>query len=132
MNDTKKRWQKLAGIVTEEKTSKRKPLNQIIKESLYSKLNEEEEEEDEITDEDLENEEGDLDLGTDEEGNEIDLSGVDVESEDPIEGIQDKLMGAQKLAKSLNDETLINQIGNTITYFTRNHISKIADDEGTI
>jgi hypothetical protein len=36
-------------------------------------------------------------------------------------------MKAQEAAKTLGDEKLTDQIGNTITYFTRSHVSRVAE-----
>jgi hypothetical protein len=47
------------------------------------------------------------------------------ESEQEVQGL---LMKAQEEAAKLGDEKLTDQIGNTITYFTRAHISQV--DEG--
>jgi len=44
--------------------------------------------------------------------------------------IQDHLEAALGIAKSLGDEKLINQIGNTITFYTRSHVVGQRDDEG--
>ena len=44
------------------------------------------------------------------------------ESED-VEEVQALLMKAQEAAEALGDEKLQDQIGNTITYFTRAHVA---------
>jgi hypothetical protein len=50
---------------------------------------------------------------------------VDTDEVDPnVKAVQDALTQAQAAAQSLGDQKLSNQIGNTITYFTRAHISK--------
>ena len=61
---------------------------------------------------------------TDEE--EVDTTiDVDTDEVDPnVKAVQDALTQAQAAAQSLGDQKLSNQIGNTITYFTRAHISK--------
>ena len=46
------------------------------------------------------------------------------ESEQEVQGL---LMKAQEEAAKLGDEKLTDQIGNTITYFTRAHISQVAE-----
>jgi hypothetical protein len=72
-------------------------------------LNEEEEEDEE--DEEIDTEE-------------IDTEEIDTDEIDPtIKSVQDALSQAQGAAQSLGDEKLTDQIGNTITYFTRAHIS---------
>ena len=45
------------------------------------------------------------------------------ESED-VEEVQALLMKAQEAASDLGDEKLMDQIGNTITYYTRAHVVK--------
>lgn len=110
----KRQFQRLAGIEVKEQpllgNQAKSKARQFIKESLSNLL---EKDEEEIEDEDL-----DLEGGEGEEDLEV------TPAEDPIEGIQSHLTNAQKLAATLGDEKLVDQIGNTITYFTRNHISK--------
>ena len=48
------------------------------------------------------------------------------ETEQEIQGL---LMKAQEVAAKLGDEKLTDQIGNTITYFTRAHISQVDEAE---
>lgn len=55
--------------------------------------------------------------GTDETGSGDNISGDEKE-------IQDSLEKALDLARNLGDEKLIDQIGNTITFFTRSHVVK--------
>ena len=93
----------------------------------------------------LEEVEDDVDVDVDEEEN-ID---VDVEDDIDIDDVSDKseievdselagessdisailglLTKAQEEAKSLGDEKLMDQIGNTITFFTRKHVVQSAD-----
>lgn len=88
---------------------------------------EEDEEEDEAEDIDLEDVEieADVDVNTDSEGSKIDvkqdadtdLAGVEGEVQDNLEAALDK-------AKKLGDEKLVDQIGNTLTFFTRQHVVK--------
>jgi hypothetical protein len=55
-----------------------------------------------------------------------DTETTDTEEEDPNvtkDDIQQSLEGALEAAKKLGDEKLIDQIGNTITFFTRTHVS---------
>ena len=42
--------------------------------------------------------------------------------------VQSLLMKAQEEAEKLGDEKLTDQIGNTITYFTRAHVSQVDED----
>jgi hypothetical protein len=42
-----------------------------------------------------------------------------------VKAVQDSLTAAQAAAASLGDEKLTDQIGNTITFFTRQHIANI-------
>jgi hypothetical protein len=49
---------------------------------------------------------------------------IDTSAVDPnIKAVQDALTQAQAAAKNINDEKLTQQIGNTITMFTRTHIA---------
>ena len=59
----------------------------------------------------------------------IDVKGsMPGENEDEI-AVQSLLMKAQEEAEKLGDEKLTDQIGNTITYFTRAHVSKVDSNE---
>lgn len=49
---------------------------------------------------------------------------IEVEVDPNIKSVQDALTQAQTAAQNLGDKKLTDQIGNTITYFTRSHISK--------
>lgn len=69
------------------------------------------------------------DVSVDDEETESDISiktSVPGENED-VEAVQGLLTKAQQEAEKLGDETLLSQIGNTITYFTRKHV--VAVDE---
>ena len=120
----KKRFQQLAGI----EPSKDDKLRRIVKESLSKYLGEEETEETE----EVEGEEGA------EEGEDVDLEGTEDSEfedldlgagiEDPTSSIQDSLTQAYEAASALGDEKLMNQIGNTITFFTRNHVVGTPDN----
>jgi hypothetical protein len=56
---------------------------------------------------------------------EIEDTEIDTSEVDPtVKAVQDALTQAQAASQKLGDEKLSNQIGNTITYFTRAHISK--------
>jgi hypothetical protein len=65
------------------------------------------------------------DVKVDDEESEVDVdikASMPGESED-VEEVQALLMKAQEAAESLGDEKLQDQIGNTITYFTRAHVA---------
>ena len=47
--------------------------------------------------------------------------------EDTEELVQDSLEAAMKASEALGDEVLTDQIGNTITFFTRKHVVASAD-----
>ena len=69
--------------------------------------------------------EKDLDVKVDDEESEVDIdvkASMPGESED-VEEVQALLMKAQEAAESLGDDKLQDQIGNTITYFTRAHVA---------
>jgi len=87
----------------------------------------------EAKDADVEDEDIDVDIEKDEE---IDDKETDIEIETSMPGeseseevIQGLLMKAQEEATKLGDEKLTDQIGNTITYFTRAHIARV-DESG--
>ena len=61
------------------------------------------------------------DVEVDGEGD-IELADVEPEASDDEINIQSSLQDALEAAKKMGDEKLINQIGNTITFFTRTHI----------
>ena len=92
----------------------------------YNKLHSiEEAEEDKEEEEDVEVED-DVEVTADEkEGIDVkqdadsDLTGV-------VGNVQDNLEAALEAARKLGDEKLVDQIGNTLTFFTRNHIVKEA------
>lgn len=65
------------------------------------------------------------DIKIDDEESEVDIdvkASMPGESED-VEEVQALLMKAQEQARDLGDEKLTDQIGNTITYFTRAHVA---------
>ena len=91
----------------------------------YNKLHsiKEEEEEDDKEEEDVEVED-EVEVTADEkEGIDVkqdadsDLTGV-------VGNVQDNLEAALEAARELGDEKLVDQIGNTLTFFTRNHVVK--------
>ena len=65
------------------------------------------------------------DIKIDDEESEVDIdvkASMPGESED-VEEVQALLMKAQEAAQAFGDEKLMDQIGNTITYFTRSHVA---------
>lgn len=67
------------------------------------------------------------DIEVDDEESEVDVdvkASMPGESED-VEKVQALLMKAQEAAQAFSDEKLTDQIGNTITYFTRSHVSRV-------
>ena len=65
------------------------------------------------------------DVEVDDESSEVDVdikASMPGESED-VEEVQALLMKAQEAAQAFGDEKLTDQIGNTITYFTRSHVA---------
>jgi hypothetical protein len=71
------------------------------------------------------------DVKVDDEESEVDVdvkASMPGESED-VEEVQAMLMKAQQAAAELGDDKLTDQIGNTITYFTRQHVSKVDSNE---
>jgi hypothetical protein len=81
--------------------------------------------------EDTENVDVDVekDVRVDDTESEVDVdvkASMPGESED-VEEVQALLMKAQQAAADLGDEKLTDQIGNTITYFTRSHVSRVAE-----
>ena len=67
------------------------------------------------------------DIKVDDEEKEVDIdvkASMPGESED-VEEVQALLMKAQQAAADLNDEKLMDQIGNTITYFTRSQVARV-------
>jgi hypothetical protein len=85
-------------------------------------IREEEEDKEEITVDDTE----EIDVDTDAET--VDAGEVDVEADAEVEmtgdkkEVQDNLQAALEAAKALGDQKLVDQIGNSITFFTRTHV----------
>ena len=73
--------------------------------------------------EEVEDEEVDVKVGDEE----IETTDVETTTEvDPnVKAVQDALTAAQAAAAALGDEKLTDQIGNTITFFTRQHVANI-------
>jgi hypothetical protein len=82
--------------------------------------------------EDVEDEEVDIDIDQDEEDMDMDMDMGDMDMEDGGEVgltgdkkvVDDSLEAALEAARALGDEKLVDQIGNTITFFTRSQIVK--------
>jgi hypothetical protein len=78
-------------------------------------------EEEAPAEEELSDEEIDTTIDTTDTGEDFN---VDTSAVDPnIKAVQDALTQAQAAAKNINDDKLTQQIGNTITMFTRTHIA---------
>lgn len=75
----------------------------------------------------------------DKEEEDIDIEDIDVDTESPgmemgsgdveIDNIQDLLNQLQDAAEQLGDEKLLKQVGNTITFFTRQHVAAVEKPE---
>ena len=99
-----------------------------LKKMKVSEADEEVNEAEDVEVEDNENIDVDIekDIKVDDEESEVDIdvkASMPGESED-VEEVQALLMKAQEAAESLGDEKLQDQIGNTITYFTRAHVAR--------
>ena len=77
----------------------------------------------EEAEEEVEDEEVDVEVGDEE----VETTDVETTAEvDPnIKAVQDSLTAAQAAAAALGDEKLTDQIGNTITFFTRQHVASV-------
>ena len=73
-------------------------------------------------------EEVDVEVETSDDSEEIDVDVEVPETNTEEDRILQNLNRAQREAESLGDEKLLTQIGNTITYFTREHIVKAEDN----
>jgi hypothetical protein len=114
---------------------KKSELKEMIKMALSEGDNYYEDSIDEAEKVDVEdNEEVDVDIEKDVEVDDESVeTDIDVKGSMPGEGkdeiaVQSLLMKAQEEAEKLGDEKLTDQIGNTITYFTRAHVATV--DEG--
>ena len=86
-----------------------------------------EQEDVEVTDDENIDVDIERDVDIDDEETESDISiktSVPGESKE-VEAVQGLLTKAQQQAEKLDDEKLLAQIGNTITYFTRKHVVKV-------
>jgi hypothetical protein len=110
---------------TKKTKMKKSELKEIIKAAMLAEAEEVDVEDNEEVDVDIEK-----DVKIDDESVESDIE-VDAsmpgESGDEV-AVQSLLMKAQEEAAKLGDEKLTDQIGNTITYFTRAHVATV--DEG--
>jgi len=121
------------GESKEEKKSnkmKKSELKEMIRTAF---LSEAEGDEEEVDVEDTE----EVDVDTDVEatdGDDIDVTdNANVEMTGDKKEIQDNLQAALEAAKALGDQKLIDQIGNSITFFTRTHIvgkDEVAEEIG--
>ena len=98
-----------------------------LKKMKVSEADEEVNEAEDVEVEDNENIDVDIekDIKVDDEESEVDIdvkASMPGESED-VEEVQALLMKAQEAAQAFGDEKLMDQIGNTITYFTRSHVA---------
>ncbi len=105
--------------------------NHRIQEKKSKKEEEEEEEKDEkVEDEDMEDIEDidtefDMDLGDNGGEGDIDVKqNANTDLSGTIGKVQDNLEAALNSARALGDEKLTDQIGNTLTFFTRSHVVK--------
>ena len=110
-------------IEAELKKMKVSELKSKIKEDIIEFLSEQEEDVD--VDVDIEDE---AEVDVDAEGDNINIKKTGVKADvevglSPIEElVQDSLQAAMKASEGLGDEVLTDQIGNTITYFTRKFV----------
>ena len=116
---------------------KKSELKEMIKAAMMAETSVDEAEKVDVNDEenvdveDTENVDVDVekDVKVDDTESEVDIdvkASMPGESED-VEEVQALLMKAQQAAADLGDEKLTDQIGNTITYFTRSHVSRVAE-----
>jgi len=137
-------WEREMGRMEENKNENKTPnkmkkseLKEMIKAAMMAETSVAEAEKVDVNDEenvdveDTENVDVDVekDVKVDDTESEVD---VDVKASmpgesDDVEEVQALLMKAQEAAKTLGDEKLTDQIGNTITYFTRSHVSRVAE-----
>ena len=115
---------------------KKSELKEIIKSAMLEGDNYYEDSMDEAEDVEVEdNEEVDVDIEKD-----VEVDDESVESDIEVKGsmpgedadevaVQSLLMKAQEEAAKLGDEKLTDQIGNTITYFTRAHVATVDEAE---
>jgi len=112
---------------TKSNKMKKSELKEMIRNAFLNETEIEEIDMLEAEEEDVEVEDKEeIDVDTDAET--ADAGEVDVEADAEVEmtgdtkEVQDNLQAALEAAKALGDEKLINQIGNSITFFTRTHV----------
>lgn len=135
------RMQKLAGLLTEGmEPTKNKPtksdLREKIREMIISTLSENLEEakkdtpEEDVPAEDAPEEEGFEDMSTPDAGGDGGIN-VTQDAEADLSGtkgnVQDNLEAALQAALNLGDEKLVNQIKNTLTFFTRTQVGQVSE-----
>jgi hypothetical protein len=120
------RMQKLAGIINENQSpTTEESLKTKIREMIHTKLSEAKKDEDlpEENPEDVPTEEIPTNISSEEGSGEINVSQDAKADLSGTKGnVQDNLEAALKAAQNLGDQKLIDQIGNTITFFTRAHV----------
>ena len=106
---------------------KRSELKEIIKAAMLKEADELEideakkDEKEEDIEVDTEETEPEVDLEADPE---VDMGDGDMDMGGETSEVLDHLEAALEAAQSMGDEKLINQIGNTITFYTRQHVVK--------
>ena len=104
---------------------KKSELKEMIKAAMMAETAVYEAEDVEVTDDENIDVDIEKDVKIDDEESEVDIdvkASMPGESED-VEEVQALLMKAQEQARDLGDDKLTDQIGNTITYFTRAHVA---------
>ena len=108
---------------------KKSELKEMIKAAMMAETSVAEAEKVDVTDDENIDVDIEKDVKIDDEESEVDIdvkASMPGENED-VEEVQALLMKAQQAAADLGDEKLTDQIGNTITYFTRSHVSRVAE-----
>jgi hypothetical protein len=108
---------------------KKSELKEMIKAAMMAETSVDEAEKVDVTDDENIDVDIEKDVKIDDEESEVDIdvkASMPGENED-VEEVQALLMKAQQAAADLGDEKLTDQIGNTITYFTRSHVSRVAE-----
>ena len=106
---------------------KKSELKEIIKAAMLKEADELEideakkDEKEEDIEVDAEETEPEVDLEADPE---VDMGDGDMDMGGETSEVLDHLEAALEAAQSMGDEKLINQIGNTITFYTRQHVVK--------
>ena len=114
---------------TKPNKMKKSELKEMIKAAMMAETSVDEAEKVDVTDDENIDVDIEKDVKIDDEESEVDIdvkASMPGENED-VEAVQGLLMKAQEEAAKLGDEKLTDQIGNTITYFTRSHVSRVAE-----